>query len=36
LLTGGGLLRFYYWIHLIAGWILTTLLVGALTGLIKT
>ncbi|HEX3720664.1 MAG TPA: hypothetical protein VH595_22160 [Verrucomicrobiae bacterium] len=36
LLTGGGLLRLYYWIHLIAGWILTTLLVGALTGLIKT
>jgi hypothetical protein len=35
-LTTGGLLRIYFWIHIIAGWILTTLLVGALTGLIKT
>jgi hypothetical protein len=32
----GGALRVYFWIHIIAGWILTTLLVGALTGLIKT
>lgn len=36
LLTTGGLLRIYFWIHIIAGWILTTLLVGAFTGLIKT
>jgi hypothetical protein len=35
-LTTGSLLRVYRWIHIIAGWILTTLWVGALTGLIKT
>jgi hypothetical protein len=34
--TTGSLLRIYLWIHIIAGWILTTLLVGAFTGLIKT
>jgi len=34
--TTGGLLRLYYWIHIVAGWVLTTLLVGALAGLIKT
>jgi hypothetical protein len=32
----GGALRVYFWIHIIIGWILTTLLAGALTGLIKT
>ena len=32
----GGLLRFYLWFHIIAGWTLTTLWVGGLTGLIKT
>jgi hypothetical protein len=36
ILTTGALLRIYFWIHIIAGWILTTLLVGALAGLIKT
>jgi hypothetical protein len=35
-LTAGGALRGYYWIHIIIGWVLTTLLVGALTGLLKT
>lgn len=35
-LTQGSLLRAYFWIHIIAGWILTTLWVGGLTGLIKT
>ena len=32
----GSLLRGYYWFHIIAGWVLTTLWVGGLTGLIKT
>ncbi|MGO9244468.1 MAG: hypothetical protein ACLQDC_06815, partial [Verrucomicrobiia bacterium] len=32
----GSALRFYRWIHIIAGWILTTLLLGALVGLIRT
>jgi sRNA-binding regulator protein Hfq len=32
----GKWLRRYFWFHTIAGWVLTTLLVGALTGLIKT
>jgi hypothetical protein len=32
----GGLLRCYYWFHIIAGWVLTTLWVGGLTGLLKT
>jgi len=31
-----GLLRFYLWLHSTAGLVLITLLVGALTGLIKT
>jgi hypothetical protein len=31
----GGLLRVYLWIHTIAGWFLTTLWVGGLTGLIR-
>ncbi|MGO9611125.1 MAG: hypothetical protein ACLPT4_16000 [Verrucomicrobiia bacterium] len=34
--TMGSLLRLYRWLHIIMGWILTTLLVGALAGLIKT
>jgi hypothetical protein len=33
--TFGQWLRFYFWIHIIAGWILTTLMLGVLTGLIK-
>jgi hypothetical protein len=32
----GIFLRDYVWIHTIVGWILTTLWVGGLTGLIKT
>jgi hypothetical protein len=35
LLTIGGLLRGYLWLHIAAGWVLTSLWVGALTGLIK-
>ncbi len=34
--TTGGLLRGYLWLHIIAGWTLTTLWVGGLTGLVKT
>ena len=33
--TGPGL-RIYLWVHVAAGWILTTLWVGGLTGLLKT
>jgi hypothetical protein len=36
LLTTDGLLRCYLWIHILAGWVLTTLWVGGLTGLVKT
>jgi hypothetical protein len=36
ILTVGGLLRGYLWLHNSAGWVLTTLSVGALTGLIKS
>jgi hypothetical protein len=32
----GGLLRWYLWFHILVGWILTTLLLGGLTGLLKT
>ncbi|MBW7992103.1 MAG: hypothetical protein FVQ84_19105 [Planctomycetes bacterium] len=32
----GGLLRFYLWIHIIMGWLLTTLLIVGLSGLIRT
>jgi sRNA-binding regulator protein Hfq len=32
----GGLLRLYLWIHIIMGWVLTTLLVVGLTRLIRT
>jgi hypothetical protein len=32
----GGELRVYLWFHIIAGWFLTTLWVGGLTGLVKT
>ena len=32
----GSLLRYYLWCHIIAGWVLTTLWVGGLTGLVKT
>jgi hypothetical protein len=31
----GSLLRLYFWLHIIAGWILTTLLVVGLTGLVR-
>jgi sRNA-binding regulator protein Hfq len=34
--TTGGLLRWYLWFHIIAGWLLTTLWVGAVTGLVKS
>ena len=33
--TDGSLLRDYLWLHVIAGWFLTTLWVGGLTGLIR-
>jgi sRNA-binding regulator protein Hfq len=33
--TNGSLLRDYLWFHIIFGWVLTTLWVGALTGLVK-
>jgi hypothetical protein len=36
LLTVGGLFRCYLWFHILAGWLLTTLWVGGLTGLLKT
>ena len=32
----GGWLRGYLWFHIIAGWVLTTLWVGGITGLVKT
>jgi hypothetical protein len=32
----GGWLRGYLWIHIILGWVLTTLWVGGITGLVKT
>jgi hypothetical protein len=34
--TGGSLLRYYLWFHIVAGWVLTTLWIGGLTGLVKT
>ena len=34
--TWGSLLRYYLWFHIITGWVLTTLWVGGLTGLVKT
>jgi hypothetical protein len=34
--TTGSLLRGYLWFHIIAGWVLTTLWVGGITGLVKT
>jgi hypothetical protein len=34
--TTGGMLRLYYWFHIAAGWILSALWLGALTGLVKT
>jgi hypothetical protein len=36
LLKFGSLLRCYFWFHIIAGWVLTTLWVGGFTGLIKS
>jgi hypothetical protein len=35
LIKAGGLLRCYLWFHILLGWILTTLWVGGLTGLLK-
>jgi hypothetical protein len=35
-LTTGTLLRAYLWFHIIIGWILTSLWIGGLTGLVKT
>ena len=35
-LMTGGCLRGYLWFHIIAGWVLTTLWVGGITGLVKT
>lgn len=32
----GSLLRYYFWFHIIAGWVLTTLWAGGFTGLIKS
>jgi hypothetical protein len=32
----GGWLRGYLWVHIILGWVLTTLWVGGITGLVKT
>jgi len=32
----GGVLRLYMWIHIVLGWILTTLLVVGVTGLVRT
>jgi len=32
----GSLLRGYLWFHIISGWVLTTLWVGGITGLVKT
>ena len=35
-LRTGSLLRMYLWLHIVAGWILTSLWVGGVTGLVKT
>jgi hypothetical protein len=32
----GDLLRYYFWFHIIAGWVLTTLWLAGLTGLVKS
>ncbi len=34
--TWGSLLRYYLWFHIIAGWVLSALWVGGITGLAKT
>jgi hypothetical protein len=34
--TTGGLLRAYFWLHILLGWIFTTIWVGGFTGLLKT
>jgi hypothetical protein len=34
--TAGSVLRYYLWIHITAGWVLTTLWLGGLTRLLKT
>lgn len=35
-LTSGWFLRFYLWVHIAFGWLLTTLVVAGLTGLLKS
>ena len=35
MITGVGFLRLYMWLHILAGWILTSLLVVGLSGLVK-
>jgi len=32
----GGFLRLWFWFEIIAGWVLTTLFIMGLTGLVKT
>jgi hypothetical protein len=34
--SGGRFLRYYLYLHIMAGWVLTTLWVGAVTGLVKS
>ena len=34
--TTGSWLRLYLWVHIILGWVLTSLWVGSITGLVKT
>jgi hypothetical protein len=36
LFKAGSLFRLYFWIHILTGWVLTTLWVGGFTGLIKS
>ena len=35
-LMTGGCLRGYLWFHMITGWVLSALWIGAITGLLKT
>ncbi len=35
LVTAGGLLRLYMWIHIVAGWVLSTLLVIGFSGIVR-
>jgi hypothetical protein len=36
MMTTGGALRLYYWLHITAGWVLSALWIGGLTGIVKT